>query len=336
MTQPGETPTRPEEMITDWYLPENDPLDGFVYPRALPIRQYDALYEMAKVLLGRARDKTADGYNEFVIEAGTTTFRGHVIETVEGRVYALRRTPTTIPGLKALGIPEPIRAVMLDPWLNRGGLILVCGETGQGKSTTCAAMIKERMLKHGSFCLTVEDPPEMPLHGAHQSGRCIQTEVRQGGFAEAMRGAMRCYPAVSGSMLYVGETRDPETAAEVLTIATNGHLVLTTVHASDPISAISRFMALASAETPQEICQQNLASILRLVLHQTLKEKPSVGNAAIRRKLHMDFLMSKDRTTPVAAKIKQGRPEGLSSDITQQKMVLERKGMAGLKEMWSA
>ncbi len=328
--------SRPEDVITDWYLPARDAMAGFVYPNAINIRDHIPLYDMAAALLDRSVKKTADGYNEFVVRAGDISYRGHLIDSVDGPYYALRRMPTSIPDLADLGLPEAVCSVLLDPWLSNGGLIILCGEAGQGKSTTCAATVRSRMLAHGSFCLTVEDPPEMPLHGKHGQGRCIQTEARQGLFADAMRGAMRCYPTTGGSMLYVGETRDAETAAEVLKIATNGHLVLTTVHSSDVISALQRFLMLAKDKTSEDDAKQSLGSMLRLVVHQKLRDAPQAGSQPRRNKvLEIEFLMSRDRTTPVANMIRTGKVEGLSSSIKQQQMTLKARGVQGLKEMWS-
>lgn len=324
---------RPEEYITDWYLPERDPLSGFIYPGPMDIKRFPSIYDMASSLLERSIAKTKDGYEEFVVRAGNVSYRGHRIDSVGGYIYTLRRMPTMVPRLEQLGIPSPIQAILMDKQLNRGGLVLVCGETGNGKSTTCASVVKDRMSRHGSFCLTVEDPPEMPLHGVHGQGRCIQTEVRSGNFAEAMRGAMRCYPSVNGSMLYVGETRDSETAAEVLTIATNGHLVLTTIHAQDVQSAIHRFLILAKARTSEEDARNAMGAVFRLALHQRL-DVIANGPQTGKKKLKMQFLISQDRTSPVAGRIRKGEIDGLATDIQQQKMVLDAQGMDGLKNLW--
>lgn len=329
----GVTADRPEQYITDWYLPERDPLSGYIYPGPLDIRAYPSIYTMAQDLLERSKAKTSDGYDEFVVRAGNVSYRGHSIESIEGKIFTLRRMPTYVPKLSELGLESPIQTVLLDNQLNRGGLVLICGETGNGKSTTCAAIVKDRMSKHGSFCLTVEDPPEMPLHGIHGQGRCIQTEVRSGDFAEAMRGAMRCYPSVNGSMLYVGETRDAETAAEVLTIATNGHLVLTTIHAQDVQSALSRFLMLAKARTSEEDARNTMGSVFRLALHQQLIVQ-KMGSQSGKKKLKTEFLISSDRTSPVAGRIRQGQIDGLASDIRQQKMTLDAQGVEGLKNLW--
>lgn len=321
----------PEDIITDWYLPQGDFMKGFIYPGPVLIHEHPRLYDMAAALLDRAIERTQGGYEEFVVREGRRTYRGHMIDTIEGPIYALRRMPDVVPEMSTLGVPEGIIEVLLHPWLKGGGLIMVCGETGQGKSTTCAAVVKERMLKHGSFCLTVEDPPEMPLHGQHGNGRCLQTEVKSGKFAEAMKGAMRCYPTVRGSLLYVGETRDAETAAEVLRVATNGHLVLTTLHAENLLSAIKRFKSLAMSEMPESEVNSIFSSSLRLALHQKLDEVKS--GSGRKRKLKVDFLVS-DPISSVAQAIRRGEIESINNDISMQKLTLQQRGAAALLGQW--
>ena len=321
----------PEEVITDWYLPETDPLKGFVYPGPVDIIDHQRLYELATSMLKMAQEKTANGYEEFVLRVNGRSLRGHKIETVQGPTYALRRLPSYIPTLDKLGMDAAVRQILLHKNLSRGGLVMVCGETGQGKSTTCAATVKERMVNLGSFCLTVEDPPEMPLHGTHGKGRCLQTEVQSGNWAPAMRGAMRCYPTVSGSMLYVGETRDPETAAEVLRIATNGHLVLTTLHADGLESSVRRFASLAGAAMGENEVRTIMASSFRLAIHQQLVEE-AVNGGGTRKRLKAGFLFSANPRSPVAQKLRAS--ESLNNEIKMQEMALKSKGAAGVMEGW--
>lgn len=330
-----------EEHITDWYLPEKGFKDGFIYPGPAALADHPRLFDQADRLLREAMAKTESGYEEFVVRDQSRTYRGHRIYTIEGYVYALRRLPDTIPPLDKLGVPPGITGVLLHPWLKSGGLVIVCGETGQGKSTTCAAVVKERMLTHGSFCLTVEDPPEMPLHGVHGKGRCLQTEVKSGDFASAMRGAMRCYPTVRGSLLYVGETRDSETAAEVLKIATNGHLVLTTLHAQDLMAAIKRFISLAAEKMGSSEVNSLFGTVLRLALHQKLDEVKVAATPGApapsgppRRKLNVTFLLSDGTTSPVANSIRRGQIENIANDIDQQERTLKHQGINSLLSMW--
>lgn len=322
------------EHISDFYIPASDPLAGFMYPNSSAIREFPFLYEIASHLLSQCEEKTANGYEEFVVRVADRSYRGHRIETIEGFVYALRRMPTSVPSLADLGLDAALTRVLMSDTLNKGGLIIICGETGQGKSTTCAATISERMKQLGSFCLTVEDPPEMPLHGIHGTGRCLQTEVQSGNFAEAMRGAMRCFPTVNGSILYVGETRDSETAAEVLRIAMNGNLVFTTLHAQDVPSGLKRLMSLASTRMGEQEAADILASVFKVGMHQTLEPTRPVPGKPPRKKLLTTFLLSHAPQTPVANKIRKRELEALGTDMQQQLAVLRNQGPSALLKMW--
>lgn len=322
------------EQITDFYLTEGDALNGFFYPGSLAIREFPFLYEAVSDMLKQCIEKTQGGYEEFVLRIAGRSYRGHRIETVEGPFYALRRMPLQVPSLQDLGLDPALTKVLMSESLNKGGLIMICGETGQGKSTTCAATIKERMSRLGSFCLTVEDPPEMPLHGIHGTGRCLQTEVQSGSFAEAMRGAMRCYPTVNGSILYVGETRDSETAAEVLRIAMNGNLVFTTLHAQDVASGIKRMLSLASTKMGEQEAADIMASVFRVGMHQVLEAMRPIPGKPTKKKLSVSFLLSHAPQTPVANKIRKREVEALGTDMQQQQAILRNHGATALLKMW--
>lgn len=331
------------EQITDWYLPEDNYMNGSFYPKSQDIKEFSFLFEVAQNLLHQCMEKTKDGYDEFVATISSPgnnglppyrrSYRGHRILSIQGPVYALRRMPQSVPSLTDLGLDPALRKVLMSEHLNRGGLVLICGETGQGKSTTCAATIKERMFNLGSFCLTVEDPPEMPLHGVHGSGRCYQTEVQSGNFAQAMKGAMRCFPTVNGSMLYVGETRDHETAAEVLRIAMNGNLVFTTIHASDVANSLKRLLSMAS-QTMGADAKDILSSVFRVGMHQVLEEQRPLPGQPMRKKLYNTFLLSHGASSPVANKIRREEIDALTTDIQQQKTVMTQQGPDALLKLW--
>jgi len=162
----------------------------------------------------------------------------------------------------------------------------------------------------------------------------LQTEVQSGNFAAAMRGAMRCYPSVNGSMLYVGETRDSETAAEVLRIATNGHLVLTTLHAQDAMSAMKRFISLAGDKMNTEEARGILASAFRVLVHQQLTTVKGRPGEHSKKKLNIEFLLSHSHSSPVAQKIRQSGADGLMNDLIMQKNTLTAQGVRGLLSLW--
>lgn len=333
MSQPTQAPAprAPEDFITDWFLPQADPLSGFIYPGPVQIRDHPRLFDEAATMLRLAEEKTGDGRVEFNVRVGNRSFRGHKIQSISGITYAMRRLPDVVPSMDQLGVNPVIQQLLVHPRLSRGGLVLVCGETGAGKSTTCASAIKQRMESLGSFCLTLEDPPEMPLHGIHGNGRCIQTEVATGKWAQAMREAMRCYPSVPGSMMYVGETRDAETAAECLRISINGHLVLTTLHADGLEAAVRRFISLASAAMLAEEVRYIMASSFRLAVHQQL-EPTRDRDGRMAKRLRASFLFSPNGRSPVAQKI-IGGAKSLNNEIRTQEMLVAGKGAKAIQDL---
>lgn len=316
--------------FTDWYIPENDPVSGYVYPGPIKIKENGNVIHRALNLVEICKEKNTE---EFSIKDGGECFRGHRIDTVEGYVYSLRKVPNTIPEFARLGFDKSVQSLMLHKKLMTGGLVLVCGETGQGKSTTCSSFIKARLEKFGSFCLTLENPPEAPLHGSHGSnGICIQTDVKSGSFGEALRGAVRCYPTQGNSILFVGEIRDPETAGEALRIAVNGHLVISSLHGGDIISSLKRFTSLAySYNNMSEIEARSLFSTsLRLVVQQRLIDLPGG------KKMDAKILFSPGTSSPVANRIRQGHIDSLSTDVQQQEELISRGQIERLLDMYSS
>lgn len=134
--------------------------------------------------------------------------------------------------LDDLGIPQMELERLRDLLTNRDGIVVVTGPTGSGKTTTLYGALRE--LADGKVnIMTVEDPIEYELAGVTQT----QVQTKQGmTFASALRAMLRQDPDV----ILVGEIRDKETAVTAAQAAMTGHLVLTTVHANDAVSAVSR------------------------------------------------------------------------------------------------
>ncbi len=174
---------------------------------------------------------------------------------------AVRLLPPKIPSLNELELPEICKELVLKP----RGLVIVTGPTGSGKSTTQAAMIQYLNTKRSLHVVTIEDPIEY----IHPSLNCAITQRQLGSdtlsFAQALKHVLRQDPDV----ILVGEMRDLETAAAVLTIAETGHLILTTGHAPSAPQAIERVIDMFP---PHEryLAQTRLASLLVAVLTQIL------------------------------------------------------------------
>lgn len=119
---------------------------------------------------------------------------------------------------------------------NQSGLILVCGPTGSGKTTTIYSLLNT-LVDRGLNIMTVEDPVEVEIP------KIIQSQVNESigfTFAKGLRSLLRNDPDV----ILIGEIRDAETAEIAVRAAMTGHLVISTVHANTPISAIKRLSNL--------------------------------------------------------------------------------------------
>lgn len=174
---------------------------------------------------------------------------------------AIRLLPAEIPTIDQLGLPELCKQLALKP----RGLIIVTGPTGSGKSTTLAAMINHLNTTESRHVVTIEDPIEY----VHPNIKCAVTQRQLGSdttsFATALKHVLRQDPDV----ILVGEMRDTETAAAVLTIAETGHLVLSTGHAPSATQAMERIIDLFPPEE-RHLAQARLASLLIGVLCQVL------------------------------------------------------------------
>jgi len=173
----------------------------------------------------------------------------------------IRLIPLAIPAIEELGLPEVCKELILRP----RGLVVVSGPSGSGKSTTLAAMINYLNKIESRRVITIEDPIEYVYSGEN----CTITQRELGAdtlsFADALKHVLRQDPDV----ILVGEMRDLETAAAVLTIAETGHLILTTGHATSASQTVERIIDLFPPHE-RHLVQSRLASLLLGILCQAL------------------------------------------------------------------
>jgi twitching motility protein PilT len=190
-----------------------------------------------------------------------TRYRFNAYWRSGGLAVALRRLEDRFRGLAELGLPESLHDLCNLP----NGLIVVSGPTGSGKSTTLATLIDRINQSHPCHVITIEDPIEY----VHQPAKALvnqrQVGLDTGSFNEALVASLREDPDV----VLVGEIRDTDTIRTAITAAETGHLVLTTVHASDCVSTIERMVGVFPADEQPAIRQQ-LALVLRCIVAQRL------------------------------------------------------------------
>jgi type II secretion system protein E len=201
-----------------------------------------------------------DGRIRLKLQDRQVDVRVSIVPTLNGESVVLRLLDKAHGriSLEQLGMGAEMLASFRRAISRPHGIVLATGPTGSGKTTTLYAAID--LIRTGrEKILTVEDPVEYELHGVPQVPVNEKVGVT---FASALRALLRQDPDV----VLVGEIRDPETAEIAIQAALTGHLVLSTLHTNDAVSAVTRLLDLGVAPFL-------VASTLEAVLAQRLVRK---------------------------------------------------------------
>ncbi len=253
-------------------LPDLPPvlrIDGRLLQTAEPPVEEAGIRAMLSPFLGgRARRSLEEtGSADFSLrlgaeaEAGGFRFRANLHRQRGQLAAALRALPREIPTLAKLNLPQSL-ARLVQP---TRGLVLVCGPTGSGKTSTLAALVAEINRSRAAHILTIEDPVEYELPNQRSIVEQVEIGLDAPSFASALRAALRQDPDV----ILVGEMRDLETVATALTAAETGHLILSTLHTSDVVQAVHRMVDVFPSGQQAQIRQQ-LALCLNAIVFQQL------------------------------------------------------------------
>src|SRR5436305_8640917 len=191
-------------------------------------------------------------------------FRCNFLKQTNGYGAVFRLIPTKIASLDELGIPEVVKQF----GHLRGGLVLVTGPTGSGKSTTLAGLIDYVNENFSRHIVTVEEPIEF----VHQNKRSVITQREVPGDSSEFPVALKAALREDADIVLVGEMRDLETISLALTAAETGLLVFGTLHTNNARKTVDRLVdVFPVARQPQ--ARAMLANSLRGVLAQLLLKK---------------------------------------------------------------
>jgi twitching motility protein PilT len=202
---------------------------------------------------------------------GLARFRVNVLRQRGTISLCFRLIPFKIPSLDDLGLPAVFKKLAL----KRKGLVLITGQTGSGKSTTMAALIRYINETERRNIITIEEPVEF----IHQNNKCVISQREVGNdtdsFSKALIHALRHDPDV----IVVGEMRDIATISTAITAAETGHLVLATLHTFDAPQTVDRIIDVFPVGQQPQVRTQ-FAQIIEGIICQTLVHKTTGGRTA--------------------------------------------------------
>jgi len=291
---------------SDLHFAERQPpkmrVHGDIMPiRAQPISREEAVQMMSEICGAQNWENFEKrGDLDFAYEMDESSrFRCNYFKQSNGYGATFRLIPTRIATLEDLGIPLVVRE-----FANfRGGLVLVTGPTGSGKTTTQAALIDYINQNFAKHVITIEEPIEF-VHGNKKS-TITQREVptNSSSFAAGLKAALR----EDTDIVLVGEMRDLETVSLALTAAETGLLVFGTLHTNNARKTVDRMVDVFPADR-QPQARAMLANSLRGVVAQLLlKRADRPGRIAVN-----EILIA---NPAVAAIIREGATQKLQDVI---------------------
>ena len=213
------------------------------------------------------RRRPQDGRAKLTVDGLVVEARVSTLPTLHGEKVVIRLLPRAenVPLMSKTGLTGPQLELVGSALTQSQGLVLITGPTGSGKTNTLYASIQQVSTPDRNI-VTLEDPVEVQVAGITQ----VQVHERSGmTFARGLRSILRQDPDI----VLVGEVRDQETAELALQASLTGHLVLTTLHTNDAVSAITRLVEMG-------VEPFLVASSLTMVVAQRLVRRPCAACAA--------------------------------------------------------
>ncbi|MYL83195.1 PilT/PilU family type 4a pilus ATPase [Desulfovibrio aerotolerans] len=259
---------------------------------------------------------TTDRQRRILAERWSVDFSAHfpdaqmrlnAFHTADGLGLTIRFLPATIPDFEALNLHPSLRDLCSQPH----GLILICGPTGNGKSTTIAAMVREINETRAGHIVTLEDPIEYRF----VSERSLVDQRELGAHFPSFEQGLQDVLREDADVIVVGELRDPETMRLTINAAESGHLVIATLHAATAEEALLRLCNAFTADA-QDFVRSQLASCLGAVVVQHLELLPKVGFRApvlsiIRSAPALRNIIRENRFNQIENMQQAGRSDGM-------------------------
>jgi twitching motility protein PilT len=291
---------------SDLHLGEGQPPKIRRHGEIIPIRETDLTHEEISFMLSEICSPTRwqrfeeTGDLDFAYEMDADNrFRCNYLKQTNGYGAVFRIIPTKIKTLEQLGVPSVIKTF----GEMRGGIVLVTGPTGSGKSTTLAALIDHINVNYSRHIVTIEEPIEF----VHQNKKSIITQREVPEHASSFPIGLKAALREDADIVLVGEMRDLETISLALTAAETGLLVFGTLHTNNSRKTVDRMIDVFPSDQQSQVRTMLSASLRGVVAQLLLKTADGGGRVAVNEILVCN--------NAVAAIIREGATQKLQDVI---------------------
>lgn len=244
---------------------------------------------------------------DIALSVGHVRTRINAFNSTRGLSMSIRLLPGKTPSIESLNIHPSIKEFSKLSF----GLVLICGTTGCGKSTTIAAMLEEINKTRRTHIVTIEDPIEFRFLSRRSFVEQRELGTHVPSYFQGLMDVLR----EAADVIVIGEMRDPETIRLTLNAVESGHLVIATLHGTNAEDAIQRICNSAPPDS-QHVVRHQLASTLSVVIIQHLLFMPKLGFrvpvlSIMRATPSVKALIRDDRFSQLESAIQTGRAHGM-------------------------
>jgi len=257
-----------EKGASDLHITTGSPpqlrIDGSLVPLKLPPLMPPDTKNLCYSILTEEQKTKFEKSNELDLSFGVkglSRFRANIFMQRGAVAAAFRAIPFKIMSFEELGLPPVVQELARKP----RGLVLVCGPTGCGKSTTLASIIDKINSEKRIHIITVEDPIEY----LHPNKLAVVNQREVGSDTFSFKDALKYVLRQDPDVVLIGEMRDLETIEAALTISETGHLVFATLHTNTAVQTINRIIDVFPPHQQSQVRAQ-LSFVLEGVIVQNL------------------------------------------------------------------
>jgi twitching motility protein PilT len=260
---------------------------------------------------------------------GIGRFRTNLFQQRGQWCLAMRYVKTNVPSFQELGLLDQVKRIAESP----RGIVLVCGSTGCGKSTTLAAMIEHINANYKKHLITLEDPIEYVFEDNQSVVEQREVGLDTLSFHHALVHILRQDPDI----IMIGEMRDDISFSAAMSAADTGHLVLSTLHTTNAAQSVSRILDFFDANEREQIRRQ-LAGTLQAVICQRMV--PTIAGAmtpAVEIMINtptVKNMIEENRLDKLGAAIETGGDDGMINfnqalfNLVKEGKVTEKEALA--------